>query len=234
MPKQDFLMRMVEQLRGLLPYVLDLVRAGNYDEAHAVIDQAVRELVGIGTAGLVNLPDAVILDRLQAENAAAWEDKCLFLAGVLYEEARMLQKQGEEGAAYDRYLKALHLLLILAQSDDDLSERSELVPDIDEMVLALADYHLPGETCVKLMEYYEAMGEYTAVENTLFDWLENAPITFRTDAANPGKAGLELFQRLRQKPEADLEAGGLSLEEVETAIIELFEMGCDSEERLGD
>jgi hypothetical protein len=229
MPKQDFLMQMIEQLRGLLPYVLDLVRAGNYDEAHAVIDQAVHELVGIGTDGLVNLPDEVIVDRLQAENTAAWEDKCLFLAGVLYEEAELLVKEGEDGAAYGRYLKALHLLLILAQSGDGANGWSELVPDIDAIVAALADYHLPGETCVKLLRYYEAMGEYTAVENTLFDWLENAPIELRADEANPGKVGLELFQRLRQKPEADLEAGGLSLEEVEAAVAELDEMGYDSQ-----
>lgn len=230
MPKQDFLMRMVEQLRGLLPYILDLVKAGNYDEAHAVIDQAVRELVGIGTDGLVNLPEAVILDRLQADNASAWEDKCLFLTAVLVEEANLWVKEGADGGdqpdgrAHARYLKALNLLLILALSDSETDDLADIVPDIDQLVLALTYSHLPGQTCENLILYYEQAEDYTAVEDTLFDWLENTPMVLRTDGSNPWQTGLDIFERLNQKTDAQLEAGGLSREEVTTAIADLVEM----------
>jgi hypothetical protein len=224
MPKQDFLMRLVEQLRGLLPYILDLVKAGNYDEAHAVIDQAVRELVGIGTDGLVHLPDAVILDRLQADNATAWEDKCLFLTAVLVEEADILMKEGvdlSDGRAHARYLKALNLLLILAMSGSEADDLADIVPDVDQIVLALTDSHLPGQTCENLILYYEERGDYTAVEDTLFDWLENTPIELRADGSNPWQTGLDIFERLNQKTEAQLEAGGLTREEVAMALADL-------------
>lgn len=229
MPKQDFLMRLVEQLRGLLPYILDLVKAGNYDEAHAVIDQAVRELVGIGTDGLVKLPDAVILDRLQADNNTAWEDKCLFLTAVLAEEADILMKERGDGVeqpdgrVYARYLKSLNLLLILALSGSETDDL-DLVPDIDRSVLALANTHLPGQTCQNLILYYEQVGDYTAVEDTLFDWLENTPIELRTDESNPWQTGVEIFERLNQKTDAQLEAGGLTREEVSIAMADLAEM----------
>lgn len=227
--RRDFLMQMIEQLRGLLPYVLDLARAGNYDEAHAVLNQAVRELVGVGTNGVVNLPDDVIIERLQADNMAAWQDKCLFLTAVLYEEAQMLVEQEAIEAAYGRYIKALNLLLTLAFSDDEVRRHTDLTPDIEQIVSALAGYHLPGYTCLKLMAYYEQMGVYTAVENILFDWLENAPEQFRTNNTNPGQAGLEFFLRLRHKSPAELQMGGLNQAEVEIAIMELCEMGYDQE-----
>lgn len=224
MPKQDFLMRMIEQLRGLLPYVLDLVRSGNYSEAHAVIDQAVRQLVGIGTDGLVKLPDETILDRLQADQAAAWDDKCLFLSAMLVEEADILMQEGEEEAAYGRYLKALHLLLFLAQTESEPLPTDDLIPDIDRVVESLADFHLPGETCVRLLGYYEQMGDYTAVENLLFDWLENSPPEL-VGEANPAQTGLEIFQRLLLLPDPALETGGLTREEVQLAIQDLLELG---------
>lgn len=222
MPKQDFLMRMIEQLRGLLPYILDLARSGNYAEAHAVIDQAVRELVGIGTDGLVKLPDEVIIDRLQADKAVAWDDKCLFLTAVLVEEADILMREGEEAAAYGRYLKALHLLLFVAQAESEPLPTSDLIPDIDQVVEALAGFHLPGDTCVRLMGYYEQMGDYTAVENLLFDWLENTPPELHGEA-NPAQTGMEFFQRLLLLPDPNLEKGGLTREEVQIAIQDLLE-----------
>lgn len=228
MPKQDFLMRMIEQLRGLLPYILDMARTGNYREAHAVIDQAVRELVGIGTEGLVNLPDEVILDRVQADSAVAWQDKCLFLAAVLTEEADMLRAQEEEEAAYGRYVKALNLLLMLAHTGDEIDVAGELAPDVDRLVTALADYHVPASTCVYLLQYYEQQGDFTAVENVLFDWLENAPAALRTGSADPGLVGLEMLVRLREKPAADLEAGGLNHDEVEAAIADLQALGYEA------
>ncbi len=223
MPKQDFLMRMIEQLRGLLPYVLDLARSGNYAEAHAVIDQAARELVGIGTDGLAKLPDEAILDQLQKDQAAAWEDKCQFLTALLVEEADILMQEGEAEAAYGRYLKSLHLLLYLARAESEPLPTNDLIPDIDRVVEALADFHLPGESCVRLLGYYEQMGDYTAVENLLFDWLENSPPELYGEA-NPAQTGLEIFERLLQLPDATLEQGGLTREEVQIAIQDLLDL----------
>lgn len=65
------------------------------------------------------------------------------------------------------------------------------------------------------------------MENMLFDWLENAPAEFRTGSADPGLVGLEILVGLREKSAADLEAGGLSHEEVEAAITDLGAQGYD-------
>lgn len=224
MPKKDFVMQIIAQLRGLLPYILDLVKAGNYDEAHAVIDQAVREIIGIGTDGLLNLPPGVVLARLQADPAGAWDEKGLFLATVLFEEGEILTRREEEAAAYGRYLYALELLLAVAGDNPEPLPESDLIPDIDRLLALLADYHLPAETCVNLMAYYEGMGDFTAVENVLFDWLENTPAELYSQEVDPAQAGMAFFERLLLLPAAELEAGGLTREEVVVAVADLREL----------
>lgn len=225
MAKQDFFMRMIEQLRGILPYILDLTRNGNYDEAHALIDQAVRRLVGLGPDGLLNLADEVIVDRLQQGNDGAWEDKLLFLTAVLFEQGNTLAAQGEEAAAYGRYLKTLHFLLRLAAAWEEPMPDIELVPDIEAVVAKLDAYHLPSHTCIALLHYYDQLGDLTAVENLLFDWLENTPETLQAIGESPAWVGLEILQRWLQQPEAAVVEAGLSLEEVQLAITDLQEMG---------
>lgn len=221
MPKKDFLMRMLEQLGGLIPYILDLVKSGNYEEAHAVIDQAVREVVGVGSDGVVLLPEAALLERLKADQAIAWEDKCLFLATVLYEEGKVLQAEAEEDMAYGRFIKSLNLLLILALEGQSGPEEPDLVPDIEELLALLAAFHLPGTTCAYLLPYFEKQGDYAAAEDILYDWLELEPEFIRPDDPNPLEIGLAFYGRLQALTDAQLEAGNLSREEVETAVAEL-------------
>jgi tetratricopeptide (TPR) repeat protein len=221
MPKQDFLMRMLEQLRGLLPYILDLARSGNYEEAHAVIDQAVRELVGIGTDGVVLLPEAVLLDRLRLDESISWEDKCLFLASVLFEEGKVLEVEGQEAKAYGRYTKALNLLLILALQDKDFQERSELIPEIETVLASLADFHLTAVSSAYLLEYYEKVGEFAAAEDVLYDWLEMDIALSRPDDPNALEIGLAFYGRLQTLTDSELEAGNFSRAEVTTAVADL-------------
>ncbi len=221
MPKKDFLMRMLEQLRGLIPYILDLVQSGNYEEAHAVIDQAVREVVGVGSDGVVLLPEATLLDRLKADQAIAWEDKCLFLATVLFEEGKVLQAEEEEEMAYGRFIKSLNLLLIMALDGQSGLDEQGLVPEIEEVLAALAAFHLPGSACAYLVQYYERQGDYASAEDILYDWLELEPEFIRPDDPNPIEMGLAFYGRLQTLSDAELEAGGLSREEVETAAADL-------------
>lgn len=223
MPKQDFLMRMIEQLQGIMPYVLDLVRAGNYAEAHAVIDQAVQELVGIGTDGLVRLPDEALLDRLKVDQSFAWEDKALFLATVLFEEAQILQTEGDDEKAYGRAIKSLNLLLLLMLDGRYPDADTQIIPDIDQLLAFLDTYHLPPKTCYYLVQYYEAQGHFGEAEDVLFDWLETDAELLKPDDPNAVEAGLAFYGRLQNLTDAELEAGGLSREEVATAVAELSE-----------
>ncbi len=218
MLKKDFIMQLMEQLfQGLLPYILDLVKAGRYDEAHAVIDQAVRELVGIGTDGVVQMPDDVLMGALKADQAISWEAKALFLATVLVEDADILATQDEEDAAYGRTIKALNLCLILSLEGDEDIEENELTPEIDELLTALSEYHLPGQTSAYLIAFYEKEGDYARAEDVLFDWLENNP----TLEPNPVEIGLAFFERLQTRTDEELRQGNLSRDEVASGLAEL-------------
>src|SRR5690606_34904492 len=118
-----------------------------------------------------------------------------FLTAVLFEQGHVYLAQGEEMAAYGRYLKTLHLLLQLSDVWEESLPDIEFVPDIEAVVSKLAPYHLPSQTCVALLGYYEQMKDYTAVENLLFDWLENTPEAMQAIGESPAQVGLHIFQR---------------------------------------
>jgi len=223
MPKQDFLMRMLEQLiNGLLPYILDLARSGYYEEAHAVIDQAVRELVGVGTNSVVRLPDETLLDQLKADKGIAWEEKALFLATILAEDGEILVKEREEEAAYGRYAKALNLILLTALHGVDIEPPADLIPDVDNLLDQLSAYLLPGRSSAYLIAYYEQLGNFAAAEDVLFDWLEAEPEIAQPGDPNPVEVGLAFYGRLQQKPDEELVTGNLSREEIAESLTELL------------
>ncbi|MCP4356952.1 MAG: hypothetical protein GY796_02910, partial [Chloroflexi bacterium] len=207
MPKQDFLMRMLEQLiNGLLPYILDLTRSGHYEEAHAVIDQAVRELIGVGVDSAVKLSDDVLLDRLKTGKAIAWEEKALFLVTIFAEDGEILIKEQEEEAAYGRFVKALNLILLTALHGVEIEPPGDLIPDVDKLQNRLVDYLLPGLTSAYLIAYYEQLGDFAAAEDILFDWLEAEPEIAQSGDPNPVEVGLAFYGRLQQKPDEELAA----------------------------
>lgn len=222
MLKKDFLMRFIEQLQGIIPYLLDLTKAGNYGEAHAVVDQAVREVVGIGTDGVIHLPDDVLLEALRADQGISWEEKALFLATLLYEEAEILVEEGQEEAAYGRYVKALNLLCLLADTEMEEADLAELVPDIERLVTCLDAYHLPAGTAAHLLQYYAQTGNFSAAEDVLFDWLENDEGSAVN--LNPIERGINFYTHLLTLSDEELAAGNLTREEVESGLAELQDL----------
>jgi hypothetical protein len=222
MRKQDFIMQLIEQLsRGLLPYVLDMVQSGNYEEAHAMIDQSVGELFGVGTDGLVRLSDTAVMERLQRHTALSWEDQALFLATLLKEDADIYKREGNDERYYARTVKALHLYIRLILSEED-PVVSEFVTDVSDLINELASYHLSAQTCAVLLRYYERLGEFSHAEDVLFEWLEMELALVQTDDPNPIEAGIAFYKRLLQMNDEALEAGDLPRTEVEASLAELL------------
>ncbi len=220
MPKQDFLMRLLEQLQGVLPYILDLTKTGDYAEAHAVVDQAVREVAGVSTAGLVRLSDREILDGLRRDQTLAWDEKAFFIAVLLKEDAAVYEKQEDEPRSFRRNLKALHLFIWLFLESEDGEEHTAV---IRELLDKLDDYILPGPSYALILRYYEAAGDYARAEDTLFDWQENEAEMFNPDAPSSAEAGVAFYERILQKNDEELEAGNLPREEAAAGLVDLLE-----------
>ena len=219
MPKQDFLMRLLEQLQGVLPYILDLTKTGDYAEAHAVVDQAVREVAGVSTSGLVRLSDQEILDGLRRDQTLAWDEKAYFIAVLLKEDAAVYEKQEDETCSFRRNLKALHLFIWLFLESEDGEEHTAV---IHELLDKLDDYILPAQSYALMLRYYEAAGDFAQAENTLFEWQENEAEMFDPDAPSSAEAGAAFYERILQKSDEELEAGNLPRAEAEAGLADLL------------
>ncbi len=220
MPKQDYLMRLLEQLQGVLPYILDMVKSGNYDEAHGMIDQVCRELLGMGSAGMVRLTDEDILRELKGDATVAWEEKAFFLATILKEDADIYEEQNMEEKSVPRYNTAVLLFIHIALHDPERA--SEQQNNITEIGTILQEYELPPPTYALLMRYYEMIGDFAQTEDLLYEWLDTDPQFFVPDAPNPAEIGVAFYERLLQKTDVELEQGNLPREEVKTALQELL------------
>ncbi len=212
-------MRLLEQMQGALSYILDLTKTGNYAEAHAVVDQAVREVAGVSTAGLARLSDREILDNLRRDQTLAWDEKAYFIAVLLKEDAAVYEKQADEPRSFRRSLKALHLFIRLFLESEDGEEHTAV---IRELLDKLDEYILPGQSCALILRYYEAAGDYAQAENILFDWRENEAEIFDPDAPGSAEAGAAFYERILQKSDEELLAGGLPREEAEAGLADLL------------
>ena len=218
MPKQDYIMRLLEQLQGTLPYILDMVKSGNYVEAHAMIDQVCRELIGVSSTGLVRLKDEDILREIQADATIAWEDKAFYLATLLKEDAEIYWKEDKVEESVARYHTAVLLFIHIALNDKERAD--EYSQTITEIATILHDYELPAPTYSALMTFYETIGDFAEAEDFLYEWLDVEPLD---DTLNFVEVGEAFYRRLLQKTDAELEAGNLPREEVEAALQELLE-----------
>ncbi|NKQ35982.1 MAG: hypothetical protein HF973_10265 [Chloroflexi bacterium] len=220
MPKQDFLMRLLEQLQGVIPYILDLTKTGDYEEAHAVVDQAVRAVAGVSTSGLVRLSDQEILDGLRRDQTLDWDEKAFFIAVLLKEDAAVYEKQEDEPRSFRRNLKALHLFIWLFLETEDGAEHTAV---IRELLDKLDDYILPGQSYALILRYHEAAGDYAQAENALFEWQENEAEMFDSDAPSSAEAGAAFYERILQKSDEELEAGNLPRAEAEAGLADLLD-----------
>lgn len=219
MKKQDYVLDLIEQLKGTIPYILDMVKSGNYAEAHDLIDQVFRELVGVSSKGLVRLTDEDILRELQSDAQVAWEDKAFYLATLLKEDADIYEEQEQEDESIPRYNTAVLLLIHIALNDPERA--GEYKGSITEISTILEEYELPARTYHMLMRYFELIGDYAKTEDILYEWLDAEPQALTAESSNPIEAGVAFYERLLQKSDVELALGNLPREEVESALNEL-------------
>ena len=221
MPKQDYIMQLIEQLRGVFPYILDMVKSGNYEEAHGMIDQVCRELVGVSSGGLVRLTDADILRELRADATMAWEEKAFYLATLLKEDADIYEEQEMEEQSVPRYNTAVLLCIHVALQDKERA--NEYQEAITEITTILEEYELSAQTYATLMTFYETVGDFGKAEDILYEWFD-AELEFSgSDDPNPAEIGEAFYQRLLLKTDMELEQGNLPRAEVESGLQDLVD-----------
>jgi tetratricopeptide (TPR) repeat protein len=206
---QDYILRMVQQFSGFLVRVMRLRKEGKTEEALAVLADAYGALVGLPESLVHALSDDDLIALLRSQGRLDPE-RCLGLAELLREEARVYDDVERFDESFPRNLKALRLYLELLDEDDELI--SDRVPGLCEVIKDLSGFDLPDATADRLVAYLEESGQFDEAENVLLQRLENAPLDTET-----ARSAAAFYQRLLKRSDAELIVGGLTRDEVEEA-----------------
>jgi tetratricopeptide (TPR) repeat protein len=217
MIRQDYIMRMIEQLLRVLAEATALKKATQYPEALLALDQALQELTGFDSKFVNALPDESLILMLKSGDTLD-ADKCIIIADLLEAEGDIYEAQGRLDESYYRYLKALNLFLaaFLSHVQTNLPHHFVQIETIGDK---LALYELPRKTKYNLWQYYEQVGRYAQAEDVLYELIEA-----EADAPEIVAQGISFYQRLLSKSSKELVTGNLPRAEIEEALAELREI----------
>lgn len=202
MLRQDYFMRLIQELMDLLVRTRALKRQGNYEQALQEIDLVVKKLQADAASGeRYALPD--LLDLCLHEHAAPHEQMAV-LANVFTERGELLLRLGHVKEAMESYALALGLhleVLHLGYVTSDTISKVECLVDLTTGV------HLGNEVFLRLVRYLEERAMFGRAEDVFFTWLEQGePMA--------GELGLAFYERLEGLTDEALQRGELPRAEV--------------------
>jgi hypothetical protein len=209
MIRQDYIMRMIEQLVKALSKILFNKEAGNYNAAINDIDAAFNSITGLDYNMINDLSASDIISVLKmSKDDAAVSIKCIVIAKLLKEKTDIAKLNSDENSRLIyNYQKAINLYLegILNNKNVEI-DLSNYYADVKDIAKIIEDEMLQNSR-YRLFKFYELIGEYDKAENELFR-LKNL------NYPNIEEEGIIFFRNLEKLSEIDLIKGNLSKEEV--------------------
>jgi tetratricopeptide (TPR) repeat protein len=205
-------MRQIEQVGQMLAAIMGLAKGGRGDKALGMFDEAYKPLIGVGSQVVAVLDDGQLVDLLTSGANPDLRRVALALE-LLKAEADLYQGAGQPGEAALRYRRAIALAGCLAARSERLLDRrlaGELLERAGELELSV-----PQRLAVARV--LEALGRYADAEDAVFELIDDRP-----GDPEPVEEAIAFCQRLRPLEPERLEAGGLTLGEVNDTLAELL------------
>ena len=210
--QQDWLLRMIGQLSMFVSGIKKLRENKEWGEVHEQIGEGIGRFAGLN-ASLVHAISEDDLIQLLSTRGGVDLDRWWALAELLREEGLALEEQGDAAGAERAFSKSLRLYLeVLAEAEEVPSYLN--VTDLEAVMERMLDRDLTRATRLELIDYLVATQRYDQAENVAL-WALDGP-----DLKSPQDARA-LYESLLVKSDAELEAGGLSREEVELGLANL-------------
>ncbi len=219
--QRDYIRRLIEQLGQALHNIYRLRQVEKFDDAQLEIDRAGKSLLGIDLQLLRSLGEDEIIAFFKPGEALD-SAKCFAAAALLREEARLREISGLAAQSQAGYRKALRLFLEALQHSK-LLRTPENIASIDKLVEKLPKSNLGEAISKKLLWYFEWTGRFAKAEDSLYELLDAG--------AAIAAEGEAFYQRLLDKPDAELSAGNLPRAEVMEGMREFRQKIADAESR---
>jgi tetratricopeptide (TPR) repeat protein len=205
---EDYVLRIISQAMAALTTVLGLKKAGKYDQAQQVIDQALEQLLGLKSEIIKQLEDSSLLQLLTREQRLDTARLAL-VADLFKEQGDILVAQKRLAEGRQDYLRALAYMLETGFGDAN-AQAGELPGKIAGLIENLDLATIPDGMLWTLFCYYEQAGYYLNAGNTLDEMAVHPAVSVDI---RPER--IAFYERLSQKSAAELAAGGMDSGEVQ-------------------
>jgi hypothetical protein len=203
---------MIGQLSMFVSGIKKLRANKEWSEVHEQIGEGIGRFAGLN-ASLVHAISEDDLIQLLSTRGGVDLDRWWALAELLREEGLALEEQGDTAGAERAFSKSLRLSLeVLAEAEEIPSYLN--VTDLEVVVERMLDRDLTRATRLELIQYLVMTQRFDQAENVALWALDSHDINAPKDAR-------AFYESLRVKGDAELEAGGLSREEVELGLANL-------------
>ncbi|OAB40950.1 DUF6483 family protein [Paenibacillus glacialis] len=209
--RNDYILRMVEEMTQMISKVFDLKKERKHTEALWEIDELLSREFPLNSRLLNSLPTEEITEMFRFGTTVE-SDKLQGAAYLLNEEGKIYMDSGQIDEGLTRFMKSLHLYLV-AELHGANKELIQLPNQVDNLLNQLKDYRLPLKTETLLFHYQEKNGCYAEAENALFRLLER-------DGIDPVE-GLAFYERLQGEEDERLTQGRLPRAEVVEGLYEM-------------
>src|SRR5579883_3312077 len=110
MAQRDYIIRMFEEMSRVIAQIVYQREMKDYQAAHELIDEQLKQTVGMGSGFLLSLSDETLLSMLTTLGTLNVE-KCWLVALLLKAEGDIYADEQDESMSYYSYLKACNLFL---------------------------------------------------------------------------------------------------------------------------
>ncbi len=203
MIRQDYILRLVEQMTRILAQVLFFKRAKQVEDALDLLDEVGKLLGQQNSHDLIHQPPAALL-ALATHDGQLHGGFLLTLADLLFEAG--LLEETEERSRHMAWSNALHLYLMLPK-DPSTPFPMDLNDKIDRLLKRLAPKPLAPTLYPLLHTHFETRGDFAKAEDYLYHWA-------KADPAQAREPGFAFYDRLVSLSSSLLKAGHLPRTEV--------------------
>lgn len=208
---QDYVLRMIQQMGLFVTHLLKKRKAGDDEGALEEIQEAYGRMTGLHASLVYGLSEDDVVNMLTAQGAIHPE-RFVALGILLREEGDIYSSHGDIDDALPRMQKSLRLYLEAWERSDAL--RYETIPGLDATITWMEGYPVSAATRLLLMDYLEEKGRFDEAENYVLEWIE-------TDSDDALDYASDFYQRLLALSDAELIVGGLTRDEVQSALDDL-------------
>lgn len=212
MIRNDYIMRLIEQLVQVLAKIVFNKKAGNLADAETDLENAFNNIVGLNSQLIDSLSsqDIITLLNINKDKQAA-AVKSLFTAKLLKEKAELNSLSKKNSNQELDYHKILGLYIYgILNNDNTEIDMSIYFDDVEELA-KIINNELTHETRFELFRVYDISGRYDKAENELFRLKESGFPDILT-------AGISFYTKLENTSDEILLKGNFSREEVSAGL----------------